>query len=135
MLIYRLETNSGQGIYSDYDLMDSLIIQQDNESHHLPPTLDPLLCDKWEALRGEFYKWFFGFNSPRLLLDWFDNKEGRQEVAKYDTAHIMVYDVANTHVRTGTKQTIFIKDKAILKSKLSLDYFDKNPLQIETGLI
>lgn len=120
MRVYRLECQAGHGPWKDgpnwhaRELHDNLAEAEGLVSahEHPSPADDPLLRPFLEDNTDRFRKHVFGFVSKDQFLDWFSHYEGRGHLEQAGM-RLNEYGVSPWHVRVGTEQLIFRKDKAV----------------------
>jgi len=130
MLIYRIESDEGKGIYSaGFGHRFTRAVLEGNEDRlcHPSPEEEEELRVFWLGLKMSRAKqrdwelngrreWFCGFDSMEQLLAWWSRdglklmwmtmlKHGR-------TARIVTYKINANQTKRGTKQTVFRKAKA-----------------------
>lgn len=103
VVIYRVETESGQGPYANAD-----IGYKCGSVHSAPaPWEDYQLAPEWNNLgcNREKDKFYFGFSTPEQLLEWFHSDEFHKE-AHEAGYRVSVIEVAG-RVFHGAYQSIF----------------------------
>lgn len=117
MIIYRVETESGKGPYNGRGLGYKC-----GSVHSAPsPYEDCELRPEWRHLErnGEDDKFYFGFETPQLLLDWFHSSDFHSE------AHEAGYRVSVVEVLGrvfhGTYQSIFERSKSVVTKRLTFN--------------
>lgn len=114
MIIYRVETDRGEGPYANNDVGYAC-----GSIHHAPTAWDdPGLGEVWgnmsKDVRDEFY---FGFGSVRQLLEWF-NADSFHEKAERKGFRVSVIEAAG-EVFHGTYQSIFERSKSVVTQRLT----------------
>lgn len=115
MLVYRIETYGGQGVYMSphYDTLEC-----NSSDRHPAPSED--------GLPEEFHwSYQFGFKSLTQLAAWFDatarelwsNHMMKNDIEQDDKLYVSVYDVPADKVMFGGRQMIFVKKAATLISR------------------
>lgn len=141
MLVYRIETEDGQGIYgAGYGFRYTAAALADNEGEcwHPSPDEEPALRDFWEGKKLSRKaarewpekgrrEWFCGFESMEQLLEWFP-KEGlymmwNKMLRNAHRGHIVTYKVPGNQVKAGDKQVIFKMAKAEKVGSIPLERF------------
>jgi hypothetical protein len=117
MIIYRVETESGKGPYAGVE-----IGYRCGSVHSAPsPYEDCELRPEWSHLERsmEQEKFYFGFATAQLLLDWFHSSEFHNE------AHEAGYRVSVVEVLGrvfhGTYQSIFERSKSVVTKRLTFN--------------
>lgn len=116
--VYRVEGDSGKGIYMDLSGKDLSITSEFDVSNSTPaPMEDGGLKSIFGARKyvTEDYQkqWFFGFKDKEQLLDWFKSEEGMIEyIEKHGNAKVVEYEVNYEDVISGEFQTAFKKANA-----------------------
>lgn len=115
MLIYRLETANGLGIY-DEGLFWRSGLSTIHDRHPDPYSDVP----GWEKIAEHNWTgdWFFGFNSLWQLRRWFRKFE-RDALSKLG-AIVCVYACEDKDVICGGKQVVFVREKATYSGALSV---------------
>lgn len=130
MLVYRIETDEGKGIYSaGYGHKYTAAALADNEGDlwHPAPEEEPALRTFWNGDKLSRNKriewenkgrreWHCGFESMEQLLAWFP-KEGLQQMWRAMLRHgrtgrIVTYKIPANQVKSGSSQVIFKLEKA-----------------------
>jgi hypothetical protein len=117
MIIYRVETESGNGPYAGAEIGYSC-----GSVHHAPsPYGDCELRPDWSHLQrhGEDDKFYFGFSTPQLLLDWFHSADFHTE-AENAGYRVSVIEVLG-RVFHGTYQSIFERSKSVVTKRLTFN--------------
>jgi hypothetical protein len=118
MIIYRVETEGGAGPYVDTELGYDC-----GSIHHAPsPYEDEELRRHWSKLREglcEEHKFYFGFETPQLLLDWFHSNDFHKE-AENAGYRVSVVEVLG-RVFHGTYQSIFERSKSVVTKRLTFN--------------
>lgn len=118
MIVYRLETVSGNGIFSAGEVWFREAKGGDPYRHPCPD--DEGIGDNYGC--GSRYR--CGFASKYQLRRWF-NKAQREEIAKRGRIVLNVYEVPEKYVEVGKFQCVFDPTKGkIIKTKApnELDY-------------
>lgn len=141
MLVYRIETNEGKGIYSagyGHKFTAAALAENSRDLWHPSPDEEPAIKDFWEGnklsrskridwqLKGR-NAWFCGFESMEQLLEWFP-KEGlhmmwNAMMRHGRTGQIITYKIPANQVKRGERQVIFRLDKAEKVSSIALERF------------
>lgn len=141
MLVYRIETDEGKGVYSagyGFKYTAAALADDINEPWHPSPEEEPTLRSFWEgdklSRKAKLTwpdkgrrEWFCAFESLEQLLEWFP-KEGlymmwNAMMRNGRTGRIVTYKVPANQVKRGDKQVIFKLDKAEEVSSLALERF------------
>lgn len=141
MLVYRIETDEGQGVYGagyGFRYTAAALAGDVTEPWHPSPDEEPALKEFWngdklgKAARRVWpdkgrREWFCGFESMEQLLKWFP-KEGLYKMwndmlRHARTGHIVTYKIPGNQVKRGDKQVIFKLAKAEKISSLPLERF------------
>lgn len=124
MLIYRIESTSGEGAFGAglaYEHDDHRKCRHSAYEHPSPCGVGELgteLQDRW--LRGRTDDYLFGCRSRTQLRSWFRSKPGRRAMAK--AGGLMVtYEVPREAVAMGNTQVIFDKTRATKVSSVPAD--------------
>lgn len=141
MLIYRIESGDGQGIYSagfGHRFTRAALASNNRDLIHPSPEEEAELRVFWLGLKLTRNKridwelngrkeWFCGFESMEQLLDWWP-AEGLQLMWRFMlkrglTARIVTYKINANQVKRGSKQLVFKKDKAEIVGIQPLERF------------
>ena len=147
MLIFRLETRKGEGVYGrgyGFKYSASGLAEKDGKpcegelTKHVGPSEDPMLCDWWQGARykntplynwkyRDRVQWFCGFDSLESLKAWFP-KEGVEGMIASDirankpddTMYLSVYEVSGKKVKRGEAQVMFHMPSAVFVERMAL---------------
>lgn len=141
MLIYRIESDEGKGIYSagfGHRFTRAGLANNTKDLIHPSPEEEEELRSFWLGLKLSRNKridwelkgrrdWYCGFESMEQLLDWFP-REGLQQMWRTmmkhgRTARIITYKIPANQVKRGTRQAVFRKDKAEVVNVQPLERF------------
>lgn len=114
--IYRIEGDSGLGIYQDLIKKNNSISSTFDISEETPsPMSDGELKSIFGTSRiyvSEEYsqEWFFGFEDKKDIYKWFNSQEGLLEyIIKNGNAKIVEYEVSNNDIISTKTQSAFKK--------------------------
>lgn len=141
MLVYRIETDEGKGVYSaGYGHKYTAAALSDNgrDLWHPSPDEEPAIKDFWEGTKLSRNKriawqnkgrwaWYCAFESMDQLLEWFP-KEGLYQMWNAMMRHgrtgqIVTYKIPANQVKRGDRQVIFLLEKAEKVSSIALERF------------
>jgi hypothetical protein len=141
MLVYRIESGDGQGIYSagfGHRFTRAAMMGNSTDLIHPSPEEEAELRVFWLGLKLSRSKridwelrgrreWFCGFESMERLLEWW-SPEGLQlmwrTMLKHGkTARLVTYKINANQVKRGGKQLVFNKAKAEVVSIQPLERF------------
>ena len=142
MLIYRIETEAGEGVYSrgfGFKCTAAALADNSIDLIHPAPCEDPLLKHWWNGTklsRNKRYDWNLNGHRPwrcaflniEQMVTWFprdglclmsnlNRRYGKDEVA------ITVYEVPHHKVKKGEAQVMFHSEHATLVERIELDDF------------
>lgn len=134
MIILRLETQQGEGIYgvgygffaSRAALHEQLTGEAVTAPWHPSPG-DDILLSKWWGSEQRGY--ICGFASVHQMLDWFP-REGFQYMIEKEAKHkkgvvVNQYEVDGRQAKVGAYQAMFRREDAKLVGTFSLEDFSK----------
>lgn len=121
--IYRIEGDSGKGIYMDLKHKSKAITSNFDLSYNTPsPMADSCLKTIFGSRRFvhvDYQKqWFFGFKNKDEILKWFKSEEGMFDfISEHGKAKVVEYEIDESDSMLGEFQIAFKKDKAkVIKS-------------------
>lgn len=129
MIVYRVEGQSGKGIYMDRSHADDSINDKfDNNSNTNPsPMEDGALASLFGAAlyisRKTNSEWNFGFRNKRDLEAWFTSEKGMLDFIVDAGAKVVEYKISSDNVIAGEKQVAFKIKKAVKKNEINLKDF------------
>ena len=129
VVIYRVEGQTGKGIYMDRNHADDSISDKfDNNSNTNPsPMEDGALASLFGAAlyisRKTTSEWSFGFRSKRDLETWFTSEKGMLDFIVGAGAKVVEYRISSDNVIAGEKQVAFKIKKAIKENEINLKDF------------
>ena len=121
MIIYRLETEDGLGVYRGDTWEESAWCRATNDvydSLHLNPEEDDFDLSLISLLTTRF-----GWQSVDLYLQWVNRVEWRKAFDELNVS-VCVYEVEDYNVITRSCQCVFNINNATLVKKVSPLYFD-----------
>jgi hypothetical protein len=113
MLIYRLETRFGVGIYQSGATAFGSITYGGSRKRHPSPLEDTLFFETLERVAIDSKRttgnlledYVFGFDSPSQLLHWFHNLDDLQQFEERGFIQVSVYEVEQ--IIRGNSQCAF----------------------------
>jgi hypothetical protein len=126
--IYRIEGDTGKGIYMDLVHKGKAITSHFDLSYNTPsPMEDSCLKTIFGSRRfvhADYQKqWFFGFKNKDEILKWFKSEDGMFDfISEYGKAKVVEYEIKESESMLGEFQIAFKKNKAkVLKSYPIMD--------------
>lgn len=121
MLLYRLETQEGEGVYSS-DAFGQVTGSSLANNRHPMPYEDYKLQESISKKKTRGYKeddFYFAFRSKSQCKRWVYKKEWRDGLTKLGVT-LNVYEVPINHAMLGNNQCTFNRSKAKLVNKIYL---------------
>lgn len=116
--LYRIEGDSGKGIYQDLISKKTPISDKFDYTSMTPsPMEDGVLKSIFGSreYNTELYQkeWSFAFKNKEDIEKWFNSDEGLLEyIIDYGGANVVEYEIDSSHVMTTEHQAIFRKNKS-----------------------
>lgn len=104
MKVYRVENDAGDGPFHTDEVHDAYYILHDGMTNRHP-------APRNDGLSDFDYNMVFGVTSKKMLRHWFGHCPNNLAEAGF---HIRQFDVPATHVRKGSVQVAFVRDKAAI---------------------